>query len=143
MLTLRTLLDHTYDATAEQLDAALQPIGAAEVFVAAEIVRARWRIERCEAVADPDHPEIDRLRRSAGLALRRNMAELRQLQADRHLKARLNLDLPGVAAVKDIVKIEMLQKRTQSSLSAAECESRILALFDKEETILRDAGCFS
>jgi len=103
MLTLKVILGPVYDTVAEQLESQFQPAGAIEVLLAAQIVRAHWRIERCEKAQDPDHPDIDRLRHRAEISIRRNMAEIRQLQADRHLKAELNLSLPGITRVKDVL----------------------------------------
>ena len=132
MLTLKITLGPVYDAVAEQLESQFQPAGAIEVLLAAQIVRAHWRIERCEKAQDPDHPDIDRLRHRAEISIRRNMAEIRQLQADRHLKAELNLSLPGIARVKDVVN---LKKPTQNPLPQAaviDIETKISALLTKE-----------
>jgi hypothetical protein len=111
-ITLRTALGPAYDEAAEQLEAKLQPGDILEVTLAAQIIRAVRRLQRCETAIEPDTQDIDRLRLRAELSIRRNLAELRQLQADRHLKLDLHLDLPGVIRVKDVVN---LKKRTQSA----------------------------
>jgi hypothetical protein len=75
----------------------LHPEGMLEVMFAAFIVRALWRLDR-----RTESSEIDITRTENGI--RRNTAELRRLQTDRHLKAELNLDLPGLISVKDVLK---------------------------------------
>jgi uncharacterized protein YchJ len=134
-LTLKVTLGPCYDAVAEQIEAKLQPIDVIEVLLAAQIVRAHWRIERCERAADSDHPDIDRIRHRAEISIRRNMAELRQLQADRYLKAELNLDLPRIARVKDVVNFANSKKRTQPVTPVAQVESKIAAVRQKEADI--------
>jgi hypothetical protein len=112
MITLKSTLGPAYDEAAEQLEAKLQPGDVMEVILAAQIIRAVRRLQRCETAIEPDTQDIDRLRLRAELSIRRNLAELRQLQADRHLKLDLHLDLPGVIRVKDVVN---LKKQTQSA----------------------------
>ena len=129
MLTLKITLGPVYDTVAEQLESQFQPQGAIEVLLAAQIVRAHWRLERCEKCNHPDHPDIDRIRHRAEISIRRNMAEIRQLQADRHLKAELNLTLPGITRVKDVIKTKI---RTQSVDKVASVQSKIAALLTKE-----------
>jgi len=135
MLTLKVILGPVYDAVAEQLESQLQPEGAIEVLLAAQIVRAHWRLERCEKANDPDHPDIDRIRHRAEISIRRNMAEIRQLQADRHLKAELNLDLPGITRVKDIIKTKIRTHLESAPVHVAQVESKIAAVMQKEQQI--------
>ena len=135
MLTLKLILGPVYDAVAEQLESQLQPIGAIEVLLTAQIVRAHWRLERCERATDPDHPDIDRLRHRAEISIRRNMAEIRQLQADRHLKAELNLDLPGITRVKDIIKTKIRTHSAPTPVHVAQVESKIAAVMQKEQEL--------
>ncbi|MCU1330682.1 MAG: Zinc chelation protein SecC [Bryobacterales bacterium] len=111
-ITLKTALGPAYDEAAEQLEAKLQPGDILEVTLAAQIIRAVRRLQRCETAIEPDTQDIDRLRQRAELSIRRNLAELRQLQADRQLKLDLHLDLPGIIRVKDVVN---LKKQTQSA----------------------------
>jgi len=59
---------------------------------------------RCDNAPDPDNPDLEKARHQTQRNLRLAMKELRQLQADRWLKAHLALDIPGTAAVKDIHK---------------------------------------
>jgi hypothetical protein len=68
------------------------------------------------------------------------MAELRQLQADRHLNARLNMDVPGVARVRDILESSILARKldVQSPAprpSVAEVETRITNIMTKEQEL--------
>lgn len=106
-LTLKLILGPCYDQTAEQLEARLQPIDAAEVSLAVQIVRAYWRLDRCERAQNPQNPAIDRIRHCTEAAIRRDMAELRRLQANRLHKAAL-------AQLNPIANFENLKKRTQS-----------------------------
>jgi len=145
MLTLKITLGPVYDAVAEQLESQLQPEGAIEVLLAAQIVRAHWRLEHCEKTNDPHHPDIDRIRHRAEISIRRNMAEIRQLQADRHLKAELNLQLPGITRVKDILRSVSSPRKspvqhdsgrqTAPANNLAHVESKIAALMQKEQEI--------
>lgn len=139
VLTLRITLGPYYDNIAEQLEAQLQPVGALEVLIAAQLVRASWRMERCETALDPANQDIDRIRQRAEISMLRNLAELRQLQADRCLKAELNLHLPGITRVRDVVN---LKKRTRTEApkpetapNAAEVESQIAALMSHEQKL--------
>jgi len=100
-------------------EADLLPIGAIEHTLAAEIIHASWRLRRCRfAAADIDPnaaPEaretqersIDRARATAQRAWYRGIAELRRLQTERHIRAKLK-PLPegpaqlGVASCREI-----------------------------------------
>ena len=135
MLTLKLILGPVYDTVAEQLESQLQPAGAIEVLLTAQIVRAHWRLERCEKANDPDHPDIDRLRHRAEISIRRNMAEIRQLQADRHLKAQLNLDLPGITRVKDVANLKKQSQNAVPKAAVIDIETKITAVLQKEQKI--------
>jgi SEC-C motif-containing protein len=71
----------------------LNPVGAVEQLLAAEIARAAWRLHRCAAAEalDGNSPAtqaaVDRARASAHNSLRRLLKDLRALQSDRWLRA--------------------------------------------------------
>ena len=73
----------SYNELIATLEPDLRPEGALEVFTAAEIVRANWRIQRLQG----DESDLaDQSRRRARSAIRQDTAELRRLQIDRRLK---------------------------------------------------------
>jgi hypothetical protein len=71
----------------------LNPVGAVEQMLAVEIVRSAWRLHRCvivEAEAGDSvatQAAVDRARASNHNSLRRLLADLRELQSDRWLRA--------------------------------------------------------
>ena len=88
--------NETYNAFAKTIRAELRPEGALEGIFADAIVRLSWRLEQ------PDTP--DDYRNTATVAIRRNAAELRNLQTNRRLKVEHNLDRPGLISAKDILR---------------------------------------
>jgi hypothetical protein len=105
-------------------EADLTPEGAIEHTLAAEIIHAAWRLRRCsriEAEIDPYDDEeelaetersLDRARANAHRIFNRSMAELRRIQTERHLRAKLpaQTDL-GVANCKEIDGFRKLTPR--------------------------------
>lgn len=98
---------HDYEELRDSLHAELSPEGVLERHIAAEILRAVWRLHRCaqlESQIDPtqhdplrpDDPSaklqlsIDRARNQATRLLHRNTAELRRLQTERRLRTEIS-----------------------------------------------------
>ncbi|MCU1328276.1 MAG: motif [Bryobacterales bacterium] len=140
MRPLQLILGPAYDETAEKMDARLRPLDILEASFVAQIVRAHWRLQACERFENPNGPEIDRLRLNAESSIRRNMAELRQLQADRHLNERLNMDVPGIARVRDILQSSILAQKLDGNPSspdpsADDVETRLVNLLTKEQEL--------
>jgi hypothetical protein len=81
----------------EKLVATLRPEGFLEETIAAEVIWATLRLNQVER-SDADRTIIAN-------TLRRNTAELRRLQTDRHLKAEFHLDLPGLISAKDVMRL--------------------------------------
>jgi len=105
------------------LDHELVPHGAFEVLLAAEIVRASWRLQRyalADAVteSDTDRTSLDHARAYANNTIRRNTAELRRLQTERLVQNELGLNLPRMISLK-----EYFQLRNQKQ-SVVEAEKR-------------------
>ena len=94
--------NETYSAFARTIRAELRPEGALEAIFADAIVRLSWRLEQ------PETP--DDYRNTATVAIRRNAAELRNLQTNRRLKVEHNLDLPGLISAKDVLRYRKTQK---------------------------------
>ena len=85
----------------------LSPVGILEEMFAQEIVRLVARLERTDLT--------DAERSSTTISLRRDMAELRYLQTDRRLKLEHNLDLPGLASAKEILRFRKLLAKVEKS----------------------------
>jgi hypothetical protein len=137
---LQLILGAAYDETAEQMNARLRPLDIVEASLVAQIVRAHWRLQSCEKFENPNSPDIDRLRLNAESSIRRNMAELRQLQADRHLNERLRMDVPGIARVRDILQSSLLARKLDGNPSspdpsADDMETRLVNLLTKEQEL--------
>lgn len=86
-----------YSEIVASSEADLRPQGMLEIAFAASIVRALWRLEHQAGASEADIARLEN-------GMRRNTAELRRLQTDRHLKAQLGLDLPGLISAKDFLK---------------------------------------
>jgi hypothetical protein len=141
MRPLQLILGPTFDDTAEKFEARLRPVDMVEASLVAQIVRAHWRLQLCEKLENPTSPDTERVRHHAEGAMRRNMAELRQLQADRHLNDRLNMDVPGVARVREVLQSEVLARKlelappTAPQPSVVDVESRIETIMTKEQEL--------
>jgi hypothetical protein len=114
------------------LEADLAPEGAIEHILAAEIVHAAWRLRRCSEVealahahdSDPSRTaeqSIERARASAHRIFNRSLHELRRVQTERHLRAKLPSEngessMLGVASCKEIE--EFLKPSAASSEAA-------------------------
>lgn len=108
----------------------LRPLGILEVMFAAFVVRALWRLDRGSLSAEADIARTEN-------SIRRNTAELRRLQTDRHLQAELNLRLPGLISVRDVLKWlkhEKSEKRKNEPISLARTiETTIHSQIEEEE----------
>jgi hypothetical protein len=141
MRPLQLILGPTFDDTAEKFEARLRPVDMMEASLVAQIVRAHWRLQLCEKLENPTSPDTERVRHHAEGSIRRNTAELRQLQADRHLNDRLNMDVPGVARVREVLQSELLARKldvspsTPPQLSVGDVESRIATIMTKEQEL--------
>jgi len=102
--------NEAYNDFAKTIRAELRPEGALEAIFADAIVRLSWRLEQ------PDTPED--YRNTATVAIRRNAAELRNLQTNRRLKVEHNLDLPGLISAKDVLRYRKNQKLQNEPKSA-------------------------
>jgi hypothetical protein len=141
MRPLQLILGPTFDDTAEKFEARLRPVDMMEASLVAQIVRAHWRLQLCEKLENPTSPDTERVRHHAEGSIRRNTAELRQLQADRHLNDRLNMDVPGVARVREVLQSEVLARKldvspsTPPQPSVVDVESRIATIMTKEQEL--------
>jgi hypothetical protein len=148
MRPLQLLLGPAWDDTAQQFEARLQPADLMEASLVAQVVRAHWRLQRCETLENPGSPDIERVRHHAEGSIRRSLAELRQLQADRHLNSRLNTGVPGVARVREVLQSSALAAKLATPVPApaavppsapqpspAAIEARISAVLAKEEKL--------
>jgi hypothetical protein len=142
MRPLQLILGPAFDDTAEQIEARLRPVDLMEASLVAQIVRAHWRLQLCEKFENPSSADIERVRHRAEGAVRRNMAELRQLQGDRHLNQKLNLGITGVARAKDVIQTSVLAQKLGAPApaptqppSVPEVESRIAAIVAKEQEL--------
>src|SRR3954454_20006470 len=99
-----------YNQFTASFEADLRPTGALEICIAAEILRASWRIQRCAAVNDADLADdaarigFDRASATAAKSLRWGLSELRKLQTDREIKQNLGTNLPGIADIRQVLK---------------------------------------
>ena len=131
---MRTLFEliakHTMNPErVEELVAQLRPEGFLEETIATEIIWATLRLGQVE--------RSDAERVIIANTLRRNTAELRRLQTDRHLKAEFHLDLPGLISAKDVLRLRRNAARNEktqirknepiSQAAAASLSSRIEA----------------
>jgi hypothetical protein len=141
MRPLQLILGPTFDDTAEKFEARLRPVDMMEASLVAQIVRAHWRLQLCEKLENPTSPDTERVRHHAEGSIRRNTAELRQLQADRHLNDRLHMDVPGVARVREVLQSELLARKLeltptpQPQPSVDEVETRLANIMTKEQEL--------
>jgi SEC-C motif len=111
----------------------LQPEGAIEQTLSAEIIHAAWRLRRCSAVAvgmarpldpmvDPATAQtqqaVDRARNDAHRAFQRSIAELRRLQTERQFRTQsfpeeFDLTTLGIASFKDMAPALMTDTQRQ------------------------------
>jgi hypothetical protein len=113
----------------EELVAQLRPEGFLEETIATEIIWATLRLSQV------DRSDAERV--IIANTLRRNTAELRRLQTDRHLKAEFQLDLPGLISAKDVLRLRRNAAKNEkkqirknepiSQVAAASLSSRIEA----------------
>jgi hypothetical protein len=133
-----------YNALHDSLHADLAPLGALEENLAIEIIRASWRLERCNAVeagfttecpdTDPmasgnfvdQQNSVDRARAHSHRILMRTLAELRRIQTERFARRELRDDvgrnINGVASSLQLAKAlnsakSKIAKQTQSPAS--------------------------
>jgi hypothetical protein len=101
----------------------LQPEGAIEEALAAEVIGAAWRLRRCrliesdfsarlvldpmlDAFAADEQKSVDRARMQSHNLLRRSMAELRKVQTERVMRVNLKVpanETPGLTDSKQIL----------------------------------------
>ena len=117
----------------------LHPAGELELYFAAEIVRATWRIERYAAIDAPEMTDATRaawLRHSdrTNLGIRRNLEELRRIQSDRCLQNHTGIHLPGIATLKPILS-RLKSPKTQTDPVSNEKPDP--AAVSRSEAILR------
>lgn len=104
-----------YTRLATLLAADLCPQGVFEVLLAAEIVRASWRLQRCArqdelTTGGADRTDLDRVRAHANTTIRRNTAELRRLQTQRLVQDELGLHLPRLTTLKEYFQLTASRK---------------------------------
>lgn len=102
------------------LDEELAPHGAFEVLLAAEIIRASWRLQRYSHADEATESEagqasLNHARAHANTTIRRNTAELRRLQTERLVPTELGLNLPRMISLKDYFQ---LRNQKQSVVEA-------------------------
>ena len=128
-------------------EAELCPIGVFETLIAAEIVRAAWRLQTCAVLDESKMTEeykaiFDKYRTRAKISLRRDAAELRRLQTDRHLQAEFGLHLPGLVSARDVLRFKKqtsprpetpIQQTEAKSEAINAIEARLKALIGTEE----------
>jgi hypothetical protein len=114
-----------YNQLTASLEANLRPSGYLEIFLAAEILRATWRIQRLTGVNSADladdtaRAELERSTASARKSLRWGMSELRKLQTDREIKQQLGINMPGIADVRQILRLTGGQFKATTAATAA------------------------
>lgn len=89
--------------TESDLNAELRPEGVLEAFFASQILRNMLRLERYETLEE--NPDLEKSRFRVGTFLRRDLAELRRLQSERQVRAKLDSGLTGLASTKELVQV--------------------------------------
>ena len=101
--TLETCFGTRYTDQVRQFEAELAPLGILEVVQAAMIIGCHLRLAAYDQTPEPNSPELERARTATSRNLASARRELRQLQADRVLKAKLKaetgIELPGIPRV--------------------------------------------
>jgi hypothetical protein len=137
--TLQSVLGDYYDDFARGYEKLLKPVDLLEIMAVAQIVHNQMLIRRCMTAPDRESPDIQKLLATATRNYRMAMKDLRQFQADRVLRDRLDLpDLPGAVSVRDIqpfLKPEKQQK--EQTKPARNLEAHINALLDGEAATIR------
>ena len=150
MRTLPELLSHDkvvgdraeFLALAAEAQAQLRPEGFLELHFAAEIFRDTWRLNIMATVDESTFSEefLDirrKYRDRLNTAVRRNIAELRRLQTDRHLNSRWNLKLSAPASARDVLRFEKTKPNVPAKLEIRKSEP-ILDTVQTAETRLHN-----
>ena len=146
-----------YNQLTASFEADLRPTGALEVCLAAEILRATWRVQWYAAIDgttlsdDAARAALSRARASAAMSLRWGMSELRNLQTNREIQRKLGIHLPGIADIRQILKFTGKQptanptERTQSEdLASAETKTAGVEdtkITERTQLVPRGAAC--
>jgi hypothetical protein len=124
----------------------LEPEGAIEHTLSAEIIHAAWRLRRCSAIAagiigsldpmlDPaaaqTQQSVDRARNDAHRTFQRALSELRRIQSERQFRIEsfprgFDLSTLGVASFKDMAPALMIDTQRQLLLQKLRCKEEQL-----------------
>jgi hypothetical protein len=99
-------LRNAFSTLTAQCEAELRPEGILENLFASAILTGMFRLDHRPNLTEADRARIEN-------SIRRNTAELRRLQTDRHLKAEHNLDLPGLISAKEVLKLRKLKSASK------------------------------
>jgi hypothetical protein len=99
-------LRNAFSTLTAQCEAELRPEGILENLFASAILSGMFRLDHRPNLTEADRARIEN-------SIRRNTAELRRLQTDRHLKAEHDLDLPGLISAKDVLRLRRLKNASE------------------------------